>query len=631
MASDKLHDNEEDRLRSLLREELATFHEGLVLELHNIMAKTNTHVPNQFCGTSDAPEEGKELGGIDAPKQQLCKKHEPKEKPYCKTGQAEKQRQNKQTTSVGLQTQLAQKAALPTTCVDIPGTVEDTEAEVRGVVENTEVDVRNSTHSQQLLGSFKVQNHFVEASRMTCSPNCDIGLNHTQVKRMQRKATQPLDDLPAAKLKMGALGGLTMRDALKNLTQEVYDVSVYYHDTGCAQALARSDKFMNFTLAMITLNTIYIGVDQDNNPSDLIFHAPWPFQVCENFFAVFFCCELLLRFFAFKKKRDCLRDFWFKIDSSLVLLMICEMWLLPTLLFVGDSVDKGGGPNASFLRLLRLLRISRMIRALRFMPELVSMVKGMRAAAQAVFTSLAMVMALVYIFAIVMNMALKDEPTVHTYFGNLTMTIWTLVLDGVLADSPGTVIRLLASIGTWNGRVGVLIFVVFILISCFFLMNMLIGVLCEVVNSVAEREKDEAAVNLIRETILLLLKEFDSDGNGMINQHELRMVMDDPRAVEVLKSLEVDVIYLDELQGMLFMEPDSEVRIQCALELLLSCRGSLPTTVKHMVAGQAFTRWMLCSTLKQQEEVFAAHLKSATKKILAVIESGAKPALAVLT
>jgi len=424
---------------------------------------------------------------------------------------------------------------------------------------------------------------------------------------------------------VGAFGGLTTKSAMKNLTEEMYDVSTYYHNKGFAQAMARNDKFMNFTLFMIALNTVYIGIDQDNNPADLIFNAPWPFQVCENFFGIFFCVELLLRFLAFKRKRDCLRDLWFKIDSSLIFLMICEMWLLPTLLMVGNSVGKGG-PNASFLRLLRLLRLSRMLRALRFMPELVSMVKGMRAAAQAVFTALAMILALMYIFAIIMNMTLKDEPAVRKYFGNLTATMWTLTLDGVLADSPGLVIRLLASSGTWNGQAGLLIFMMFILVSCFFLLNMLIGVLCEVVNTVANREKDEAAVNLVRETILLLLKQFDSDGNGMINQAELRMVMEDSRAVEVLKSLEVDVTYLEELQTMLFIEPDSEVRIHSALELLLTCRGSLPTTVKHMVAGQAFSRWMMCSAMKEQEETIAAQLQAATNKIIALVESGAKPA-----
>jgi len=69
--------------------------------------------------------------------------------------------------------------------------------------------------------------------------------------------------------------------------------------------------------------------------------------------------------------------------------------------------------------------------------------------------------------------------------------------------------------------------------SAVLVMNMLIGVLCEVVSSVARSEKDEAAVRLVKESILLQLKKCD-DGDGMISHAELNIVLQDPDSQDIL-------------------------------------------------------------------------------------------------
>ena len=56
---------------------------------------------------------------------------------------------------------------------------------------------------------------------------------------------------------------------------------------------------------------------------------------------------------------------------------------------------------------------------------------------------------------------------------------------------------------------------------------MVIGVLCEVVASVTEAEKEESAHNLMKETILVELKKFD-DGDGQISEDELGDLIADP-------------------------------------------------------------------------------------------------------
>ena len=45
--------------------------------------------------------------------------------------------------------------------------------------------------------------------------------------------------------------------------KEVYDVSMFYWDTGFSQRIARSRCFENITLFMIAVNSVWIWIDTD--------------------------------------------------------------------------------------------------------------------------------------------------------------------------------------------------------------------------------------------------------------------------------------------------------------------------------------------------------------------------------
>merc|ERR1712110_974103 len=96
-----------------------------------------------------------------------------------------------------------------------------------------------------------------------------------------------------------------------------------------------------------------------------------------------------------------------------------------------------------------------------------------------------------------------------------SLCMWTLLMDGTLLDAPGVVLNRLVHRGEFNTTVAVIIFLVFILLSALTVMNMLIGILCEVVNAVAASEKEESDIAVMKNSILLELKKFD-DGDGMI-------------------------------------------------------------------------------------------------------------------
>merc|ERR1719428_321535 len=104
-------------------------------------------------------------------------------------------------------------------------------------------------------------------------------------------------------------------------------------------------------------------------------------------------------------------------------------------------------------------------------------------------------------------------------------------------DSTGATLNALRKLDEYAM---VALFLIFILLSSMTVMNMLIGVLCEVISAVGEAEKENAAIELMKKSVLIMLKRLDADGSGEISKDELDMVLVDPEAQEVLQELQVD-------------------------------------------------------------------------------------------
>merc|ERR1712048_543574 len=120
-----------------------------------------------------------------------------------------------------------------------------------------------------------------------------------------------------------------------------------------------------------------------------------------------------------------------------------------------------------------------------------------------------------------------------------------------LLDSTGTYLTFLLDEDSFGAYMALTFFIIFILLAAMTVMNMLIGVLCEVVAGVAEAEKEDAAQSLMKQTVLLELKKFD-DGDGEISEAELDEIMTTPDTVAVLDTMGIDVEFLQTLQVMTY-------------------------------------------------------------------------------
>merc|ERR1712196_207913 len=103
-----------------------------------------------------------------------------------------------------------------------------------------------------------------------------------------------------------------------------------------------------------------------------------------------------------------------------------------------------------------------------------------------------------YVFAIIFTGQLGKVPELQLMFGEMGLSMLTLFVNGTLLDDLTGVLR---DILTYGGQTWVWVFIVFILLSAFTVLNMLIGVLCEVVTKTAAEETEGMLIRDVQEKL----------------------------------------------------------------------------------------------------------------------------------
>lgn len=361
-----------------------------------------------------------------------------------------------------------------------------------------------------------------------------------------------------------------------------YNVANFYKTEGIWQQVARTQWFDNLTLVVIALNALWISIDTDYNHAETLTDADVGFQIGENTFCIYFSVELFVRFMAFRRKRDGLKDGWFVFDSALVGMMVMETWMLNLVFFILGGGSSGSLGNASILRLVRLLRLTRMarmVRLLRAMPELMILVKGMSVATRVVFWTLCLLLIFIYVFGIAFTQLAKDTPLEQEYFPTVPKAMSTLLLRGTLPDLHEFVV----TIGDESGVYACLA-MIFILLTTLTVMNMLVGVLCEVINVVSAVEKEQMTVQFVKSKLLALISEahIDQDANKSISKDEFEKLLLLPEGARIIEEVGVDVVGLVDFADDIFKD-GIELSFPDFMELVLQLRSNNTATVRDIV------------------------------------------------
>lgn len=409
--------------------------------------------------------------------------------------------------------------------------------------------------------------------------------------RRRSKLVTGADDSPA--LDFGLVAPSIIKENVKaamTKKTKTKDVTDYYYTTGLFQYVARSTIFENTTLAVIALNAVYMAIDTDWNKEkpleaqstrDLE-DSPWYFFSMEHLFCVYFTLELIIRFGAFARKRDCIKSGWFVFDSILVVLMVFETWLL---LIIGSITGTRPGSvlgDTAVLRLFRLLRLSRLLRMLKSLTELRILVKGMLTAMTSVFYVMCLLVSVTYIFAIAFTqLAVGTETVGDKYFANVSLSMYSLLIHAAFMDDLAEFMNDLR-FEYWPLVALALIFVCFASLT---LMNMLIGVLCEVVSAVASTERAENRSNQVQRKMETILKNLDENLDEMISYSEFTKMIAKPEALRCLQEVDVNPLAVIDFADMFFFEDGHcvELTFEEFMEVVMNLRDSNQSTYKDVL------------------------------------------------
>merc|ERR1711920_825046 len=127
-------------------------------------------------------------------------------------------------------------------------------------------------------------------------------------------------------------------------------------------------------------------------------------------------------------------------------------------------------------------------------------------------------------------------------------------------------------------------FLLYILLNSFTMMNMLVGILVEVVGNTAEGEKQRLLQEGVKESIMTIFTQMDQDCSGMISKEEFQQMKHDAKVMEALSDLDINEPQFDKYVQLLFQSDDNGVCASLSCEKLLDaiCRLRPGTAVSAL-------------------------------------------------
>jgi hypothetical protein len=162
-------------------------------------------------------------------------------------------------------------------------------------------------------------------------------------------------------------------------------------------------------------------------------------------------------------------------------------------------------------------------------------------------------------------------------------------------------------------------FLFFILFASLMVMNMLVGVLCQVVSAVSATESEEMLVNHVNEKISEVVALIDEDGSGSISKEEFEQIMDNAKALKCLDDVGVDVFALIDLADYIFTDESNEaieIDFSRFMQIVLQLRGSNQATVKDLVDLRKFLRLSLAEAQAQTKGLLDMMTKDINRESL---------------
>jgi len=256
---------------------------------------------------------------------------------------------------------------------------------------------------------------------------------------------------------------------------------------------------------------------------------------------------------------------------------------------------------------------ARATRLLKYFPELMTLVWGVAAGLRSVCAVLALLLLFIYVFAVMFTLALSDTHVGAGIFETVPQAMNHLLLQVLCGADEAFMQSLLAFGGLYYFT-----FLLFLLGSNLTLMNMLIGILCDVVSTTSQAAKDEVFMKEVEKQISRLAREIDIDRNGGISRSEFEMIITDPQITLTFDDLGVDIVGLANFARFIF-EQTTEIPFMDFGRLVAEYRGNKNCTVKDVMEMRRYITMELLSLESRLERMDTT--EEQTEEIVEAIRS----------
>jgi chaperonin cofactor prefoldin len=217
------------------------------------------------------------------------------------------------------------------------------------------------------------------------------------------------------------------------------------------------------------------------------------------------------------------------------------------------------------------------------------LIKGMVTAMKSVTYVFALLILFTYVFAIAFTqLAVGTESAGDVFHANISHSMYALLIHLTFLDDLSAYMEVIRY-EIWPL---IILSLIFIGLAALTLMNMLIGVLCEIVSAVAESERADMRAETLANNMTRIMKELDENRNGLICLHEFTNIVQNKDAINLFGEVGVDPLSIIDFAELFFYDDEGkeiELEFEGLMEVILDLRESNEATVKDML-----NFWMKC-------------------------------------
>jgi hypothetical protein len=253
-----------------------------------------------------------------------------------------------------------------------------------------------------------------------------------------------------------------------------------------------------------------------------------------------------------------------------------------------------------------------MARLLREVPELMVLIKGIGVASRTVLCFWILWIIIVYVFAVLFRQLTTSyaySDASDKYFPSVPEGMSTLLLDGIFPLHA----QIMNDMGVahWIMWPVMLLFVVLVSLI---LLNMLVGVMVDVIQVIGASQKETAQVTLVASQLRTAMSDMGHEADTSFTKYEFQKFVSEPDVMAILGRNDVDLVALLETSEIIFEDLDrqgEQFTFNTLINVAMDMRGSNGATVKDINETQRIVK----SLVQESEQIVSRTITNAVEHL----------------